>query len=354
MLSVLTHILGESVPRGNGLGEFVCSKCVFVLERVFKFDTVIARVKVLSRERLQKLTQERDHLRRWVRSAFKKRCPSGIRSRTSSSEDDAELGEGGLWNTYREMLRDNMSLSEFEFWSEKSDSCPYYIRTGKRCNKGKNCECCDSLRVSDSDYESVCGIPRHMPEQFLSPSGLSRDKSRSMPLHWSRVPSVSSSPASLAGSCRSLRTRSRTGSAQSLDSLDGADPFDWPQEPSVDLVSILQKLKGVEGKPVRSPAGSHIPVLDRAQGRNGGVTAGSPKVGLVRALNFGEGGGQEEDEVNGESQDVLTELRDEFVPLHREVWMLFCMHFHYYLESVQFCLCSTFSYIKVIQCALQE
>ncbi|XP_036420316.1 uncharacterized protein si:ch73-95l15.5 [Colossoma macropomum] len=316
LLSVLTHILGQSVTRGNRRGEFICSKCVFVLERVFKFDTVIARVKVLSRERLQKLTQERDNLRRWVRSVYRQRNPSDLRSRGSSSEDDAELREGGSGSAYREMLRDNMALSAYECWSEKSDSCPYFRRTGERCGKGKNCECCDSLRVSDSDYESVCGIPRHLPEQALSPSGLSRDKSRSMPLHWSRVPSSSSSPASLAGSCHSLRARSRTGSAQSLDSLDGPDPFDWPEEQPVNLDSILQELKGIEGKPVQSPAGSRIPVLGRAQGLNGVGTAGSPKVELVRVLNFGD---QEEDEVDGESEDVLTELRDEFVPLHRGV-----------------------------------
>ncbi|KAL6471502.1 hypothetical protein MHYP_G00201520 [Metynnis hypsauchen] len=315
-LSVLTHILGQSVPRGNRQGEFICSKCVFVLERVFKFDTVIARVKVLSRERLQKLNQERDHLRRWVRSIYRQRNPSDLRSRGSSSEDDAELREGGSGSAYREMLRDNMALSAYECWSEKSDSCPYFRRTGERCGKGKNCECCDSLRVSDSDYESVCGIPRHLPEQALSPCGLSRNKSQSMPLHWSRVLSSSSSPASLAGSCHSLRVRSRTGSAQSLDSLDGADPFDWPEEQPVNMDSILQELKGIEGKPVQSPAGSRIPVLGRAQEQNGVRTAGSPKVELVRVLNFGD---QQEDEVDGESEDILTELRDEFVPLHRGV-----------------------------------
>ncbi|KAI4884229.1 hypothetical protein NFI96_011604 [Prochilodus magdalenae] len=315
-LSVLTHVLGQSVPRGNKWEEFICSRCVFVLERVFKFDTVIARVKVLSRERLQKLTQERDHLRRWVRSVYRQRNPSDFSSRGSSSEDDAELREGGSGSAYREMLRENMALSAYECWSEKSDMCPYFRKTGERCGKGKSCECCDSLRVSDSDYESVCGIPRHLPRHAMSPAGLSRDKSQSMPLHWSRVPSVSSSPASLAGSCLSLRARSRVGSAQSLDSLDGADPFDWPEDQPVALDSILQELKGIEGKPVLSPAGSRIPVLGRAQGQNGVGTAGSPKVGLVRVLDFGNQG---EEEVDGESDDVLTELRDEFMPLHREV-----------------------------------
>ncbi|XP_056329621.1 uncharacterized protein si:ch73-95l15.5 [Danio aesculapii] len=316
LLCVLTHILDQPVPRADGHGEFLCGKCVSVLERVFKFDTVISRVRMLSSERLQKLTQERDKIRRWVRSMYDQRNPSRFRSKGSSSEDESDrkdtAGEG-----YREMLKDNMALSEYEWWSEKAESCPYYRRTGKRCQKGKKCEGCDSLRVSDSDYESVCGIPRHLPEQAFATLGLSREKSCSMPLHWSRVPSVRSSPASLSGSCHSLRSRSRTASIQSLDSLDGADPFDWPEDHFAIIDAVFKKLRGIEGKPVRSPAGSRIPVLDRADILNGKDEVGS-KAGLVRVLNFGEGENGTEDEFEEENDDILTELKDDFVPLQRE------------------------------------
>lgn len=315
LLSVLTHILGHAVPRGSVHGEFVCGKCVSVLERVFKFDTVIARVRVLSSERLQKMTQERDKIRQWVRQAYCQRHPQDSHSKGSTSEEDGEGEKEG----YREMLRDNMSLSEYECWSEKWDTCPYFIRTGKRCRRGKGCEGCDALRVSDSDYESVCGIPRHLPFQPLSPLSLSRDKSQSMPFHWLRVPSVSSSPASLAGSSLSLRASSRAESIQSLDSLDGNDPFDSPGDKSVNFV--LRELRRIEGKPVSSPPGSRIPVLGKKEGRcSGGISApASPTVN--RILNFGDVENRENGgvEIDGEDGDILTELRDEFMPLHREV-----------------------------------
>ncbi|XP_051962558.1 uncharacterized protein si:ch73-95l15.5 [Xyrauchen texanus] len=321
LLCVLTHILEQPVPRGGGQGEFLCGKCVSVLERVFKFDTVISRVRALSSERLQRLTQERDKIRRWVRSLYYQRHPSSSRSKGSSSEDEGDPGrqdrKDPTGEAYRELLRDNMALSEYEWWSEKADSCPYYRRTGKRCQKGKKCEGCDSLRVSDSDYESVCGIPRHLPEQAFTSLGLSRDKSRSMPLHWSRVPSVSSSPASLSGSCHSLRSRSRTASVQSMDSLDGNDPFDWPEEQAVIFKTLFKELRGIEGKPVRSPAGSRIPVLGRGGVQNGKDEV-EVKVGLVKVLHFGEGENGSEDEFE-ESDDILAELRDEFLPLQREV-----------------------------------
>lgn len=312
LLSVLTHILGQSVPRSGGQGEFVCGKCVCVLERVFKFDSVIARVRVLSSERLQKLTQERDKIRQWVRQNYRQRHPQDFQSRGSTSEEDGEPEKEG----YREMLKENMALSEYECWSEKWDTCPYFIRTGKRCRKGKGCEGCDSLRVSDSDYESVCGVPRRLPFQPFSPLALSRDKSQSMPLHWQRVPSISYSPSSLAGSSLSLNAPSRTESIQSLDSLDGDDLFDSPGVQPADLV--LKELRGIQGKPVSSPLGSKIPVLGKKNGRY------SEKVGemasplVTKVLNFGdvENGEVEMDE---EDRDVLTELRDEFMPLHQEV-----------------------------------
>lgn len=296
LLAVLTHILGQAVPRGGGQGEFACGKCVCLLERVFKFDTVIARVRALSSERLQKLTQERDKMRQWVRHSYSQRH----QGQSSTSEEDGEAEKEG----YREMLKENMALSEFECWSEKWDACPYFIKTGKRCREGKGCEGCDSLRVSDSDYESVCGLPRHMPFQAFSP--LSRDKSRSMPLHWQRVASVSSSPASLAGSSLSLRAPSHTESTQSLDSLDGKDTFDPTSDQSVSF--MLKELRSIGGKPVSSPSGSRIPVLG-TRTRIG--EAATPRVSRVLTFVDVENGGDEE--------DVLTELRDEFVPLHGEV-----------------------------------
>lgn len=254
--------------------------------------------------------QERDKIRQWVHQSYCQRHPQDFQSRGSTSEEDGELEKEG----YREMLKENMALSEYECWSEKWDTCPYFIRTGKRCRKGKGCEGCDSLRVSDSDYESVCGVPRHLPFQPFSP--LSRDKSRSMPLHWHKVPSMNSSPSSLAGSCLSLHASSRTESIQSLDSLDGNDPFDSPGGQTANVV--LKELRSIEGKLLSSPSGSRIPILGRKEGRYSGKGGETRSPSVNRVLDFVEvrNGGDEMDEEDG---DVLTELRDEFMPLHREV-----------------------------------
>ncbi|KAL2083863.1 hypothetical protein ACEWY4_019381 [Coilia grayii] len=309
LLSILTHIVGQPVLRGSGQREFLCGKCASLLERVFKFDTVINRVKLLSSERLQKLKQERDKIRQWLRSAYQQTQPYDGQTKEGLRGDEDEK-EG-----YRSMLRDNLALSEYECWSDKSNSCPYFQRTGKQCKKGKSCQGCDSLRVSDSDYESVCGIPRNLPLQPFSPLALSRDKSQSMPLHWSRVPSVSVSPAS--GSCLSLQYQSHASSLQSLDSLNGCDPFDWPESASnVDV--ILRELKGIPWKPVSSPAGSRIPVLGRGSEGRKEALGHMSSTELVRELDFGQQ--HEEEDMEGshsESRVPLLELQDEFLPLHK-------------------------------------
>ncbi|XP_051922340.1 uncharacterized protein si:ch73-95l15.5 [Hippocampus zosterae] len=301
LLSVLTHILGKPLCRGTGRGEFVCGKCTGVLERVFRFDTVIARVRALSSERLNKLTQERDNVRRWVRSNYVHRHPR---------EQDEEAGGDEDKDDYRDLLKENMALAEYECWSDKWDTCPYFIRTGKRCRKGQNCEGCDALRVSDSDYESVCGVPRRMPYQALSPLPLSRDKSQSMPLHWQRISSTCSSPSSLAGSTFSLRTQS----VQSLDSLDDCEPSDSPGDRAI-TSSLLIVLRHLGTSPVRSPAGSRIPVLVGRSKRRSSSETTSPVVN--KSLSFGENGDHRHGEEE-EDDDILMEMKDEFVPLHKQ------------------------------------
>lgn len=291
-----------------------------MLERVFKFDTVIARVRVLSSERLQKLVQERDKLRQWVYNAYRNHNAREWETRWGPSEEEGGGREERekVTDGYRDMLRDNMSLSAFECWSEKWGSCPYFQRTGKRCRKGKSCQGCDSLRVSDSDYESVCGVPRSLPFQAFSPLALSRDKSRSMPLHWSRMSSVSSDSASSAGSCHSIQEPFYSGSVPSLISLDGPEASDWPEEEHVMLVNILKELKAIEMRPVKCPSGSRIPVWDRSRGGSWESAREGSGSDVIRALSFGDGG-HDEDVADGEAKDVLTELTDEFLPLYKEV-----------------------------------
>lgn len=270
LLAILTHVLGREIPRKDGRGEFLCGKCVSVLERVFKFDTVIARVRTLSLEKLQRLASEKEKMCSWMSGIYTRRHFNSRKSNTSVGDrmSDVDSSDG-----YQAMLRENMALSEYEWWSEKWDACPYYRKTGKSCQKGKNCEGCNALRVSDSDYESVCGVPRrlanstHLQNFSPSPFASSRDKSRSMPLDWlnrsyssfktsRKCSSTLSVGSSQSLSCDTPGPTSRSNSVLSLDSEGFPDPFDWPvgdiDVTSPVLMEVLRKIREIEYRPVQS------------------------------------------------------------------------------------------------------
>lgn len=68
---ILSHVLSKEVSR-DGKAEFACSKCAFMLDRVYRFDTVIARIEALSIERLQKLLAEKDRIKHCIASLYHK------------------------------------------------------------------------------------------------------------------------------------------------------------------------------------------------------------------------------------------------------------------------------------------
>nr|XP_046263627.1 myomegalin-like isoform X3 [Scatophagus argus] len=177
---LLSHALGRELTR-DGRGEFACSKCTFMLDRMYRFDTVIARVEALSIERLQRLLQEKHRLRQ---------CIGGLYRKTNSEEGAVTLagvnegpGDGmvdisGLTHAkYCALLQDDLVYSLYESWADDSLDCPHHhpqcpggpgseatITGSHRCvaSTPRKCRGCSYLRVADSDYEAVCKVPRKL------------------------------------------------------------------------------------------------------------------------------------------------------------------------------------------------
>nr|XP_033772083.1 uncharacterized protein LOC117346510 isoform X2 [Geotrypetes seraphini] len=256
---LLSHALGQEVAR-DGHGEFLCGKCVHILERVYRFDTVISRVQALSIERLQRLLTEKDRLASWVRQEHSRRHP--VPASAGYSGQDITVDIAGLPHVrYNALLQEDMALSEYESWSEQG---------GGKCQdrecRGKDCFGCSAFRVDDADFEAVCGIPRRL--RGLQPgtlSRLSRNKSRSMPLDGLLSPGSPRLAYLGGGSCRSPGSFSFSSMSISNLSLNTApdsegDPFeDLPISPRV-LAEALTCVKGIEYRPVRTPPRCKIPV----------------------------------------------------------------------------------------------
>lgn len=170
---LLSHALGREVTR-DGKGEFACSKCIFMLDRMYRFDTVIARVEALSIERLQRLLEEKHRLRQCIGGLYRRthseECPAA-----SEAPGDGMVDISGLTHAkYCALLQDDLVYSLYESWADDNPECHHHSQssagpgsevTGShRCGPAtpRRCRGCSYLRVADSDYEAVCKMPRKL------------------------------------------------------------------------------------------------------------------------------------------------------------------------------------------------
>ncbi|XP_060095057.1 uncharacterized protein LOC132572225 [Heteronotia binoei] len=238
LLVVLSYVLSREAPcRGDGRGEFLCGKCAQALSRVYRFDTVIARVQALSIDRLQRLLSEKDQLARSLRYIHARRFPDDSDSVSYVGQEISASIADLPHVRYQRLLQDDMALSEYECWASDADSS----QVGTPC-RNRRCHSCHGLRVEDSDYEWVCQTPRRLG--LLSPGfPLCRDKSQSMPT------------VRYAGSRASVRS-------QSLGDAESCSMLSLDTLPELDLAwEGLRALKDIRRKRLRVPEGSKIPVL---------------------------------------------------------------------------------------------
>lgn len=287
---LLSHVLGKDIPR-DGKGEFACSKCAFMLDRIYRFDTVIARIEALSIERLQKLLLEKDRLKFCIASMYKKNNHHegpGPESKTGSGTVDIS----GLPDVrYSALLQEDFAYSGFECWVENEDqvqdlhSC--HAAEGP-ASRPRRCRGCATLRVADSDYEAICKVPRKVARSISgAPS------SRWSTSICTEEPALSEvGPADLPNTKvpqdgESMEEGTPGSSVESLDASVQASPprpkeEDAPlQERSAKelakcdccsedhaphhmcnhkLEMALNMIKGLDYKPIQSPRGSRLPI----------------------------------------------------------------------------------------------
>ncbi|XP_028283915.1 uncharacterized protein LOC114450151 [Parambassis ranga] len=178
---LLSHALGRELTR-DGRGEFACSKCTFMLDRMYRFDTVIARVEALSIERLQRLLQEKHRLRQCINGLYRKtNSEEGAVTITGNNErpGDGMVDISGLTHAkYCALLQEDLVYSLYESWADDGLDCQHHphpqcpagpgseatVTGSHRCmpSTPRRCRGCSYWRVADSDYEAVCKVPRKL------------------------------------------------------------------------------------------------------------------------------------------------------------------------------------------------
>lgn len=302
---LLSHVLGREVSR-DGRGEFACSKCVFMLDRMYRFDTVMARVEALSLERLHKLVVERDRLRLCIGGLYRRNnpadreaAPPGPVSRLVGAEeepgDSAAADLSVLQDArYSEMIQDDLTYSVHESWAGTRASIPdqhqhqhQHLPPGLDSASGqkqRRCRGCAALRVADSDYEAVCKVPRRVGR---------RSTSCDPPTRYSAACPGAPGSVRTSGAADTTEVTLESDSpgptpASSVESLDASvdvsrppvDHQEGQKDPEEDPLrgdqswlsgpeTILSLLRGWEYRPVKLRGGSRIPVLLRTKAEQG-------------------------------------------------------------------------------------
>lgn len=303
---LLSHALGRELTR-DGKGEFACSKCTFMLDRMYRFDTVIARVEALSIERLQKLLLEKDRLRQCIGGLYRKNNSDDPSPRTvaDSKAADCTVDISSLHDAkYNALLQEDLTYSVYESWADHEEQaveshhhhhhhCHASETSGP--HRSRRCRGCAALRVADSDYEAVCRVPRKLarsiscgPSTRYSASGqgsvCSEEPSAAVTLVPESLPATSESDGTLMDTDPE-RVSGGSSSMESLDTAVDASPpaageegTDGDAREDLRSESLSEEhvyLRGSAGKldlalglarsceyrPVRSTRGSKLPVL---------------------------------------------------------------------------------------------
>ncbi|KAG7514272.1 myomegalin-like isoform X2 [Solea senegalensis] len=315
---LLSHALGRELTR-DGRGEFACSKCTFMLDRMYRFDTVIARVEALSLERLHKLLLEKDRLRQCIGGLYWKNNTVGgdvslagpgvgVAVTQVESEDSTVVDLSALQEArYSDMIQDDLAFSVFESWADKDEDSAldnqhhhlHHCTGGDSLSgqKPRRCRGCAILRVADSDYEAVCKVPRKVGQRstscgpatrysttqgveeptkasetttlaFDSPSsGLDTDSTLFNQMSPSPVSSVESLDTAVDVSCSPAYTKVREESE--TDSAPARRDTHLESAPSESSLSglevMLSLLRNWKYQPLKPQRGSKLPVLVKAK-----------------------------------------------------------------------------------------
>ncbi|CAF96724.1 unnamed protein product, partial [Tetraodon nigroviridis] len=272
--ALLSHALGRPLSR-DGRGEFACSKCVFLLDRMFRFDAVIARAAAGAGPAPQGI----GGLYRKNNPEDGDAPPAGPVVRVVGPEDADVSG-------YSDLVREDLTLSVHESWADADAEQHQHLLPCPEARL-RRCRGCAALRVADSDYEAVCRVPRRLGRRSTScgPSSRCSDPSPGAQDPVQTPGASDATDSTLEPSCSALDTqRSPCGGtgtspspASSLESLDltvgtGAPPADHEEdhreEPEEDKAqsplcgpeTLLDPLRGCEYRPPKLQGPSRIPV----------------------------------------------------------------------------------------------
>ncbi|XP_043576018.1 myomegalin-like isoform X2 [Chiloscyllium plagiosum] len=244
---VLSYVLGYIISR-DGQGEFLCSKCAFMLEEVLKYDIVIARVKTVASERLQMLTAEKEQLIQCIVHLYFQYNEKAKISPYREYKSTQCVNQCS--SQYRTLLQDESFLSEFwmpEISSKKNLHCSKCWRAFSGGHRKRTCLCSESVRVADLFCTLVCSTPKRTRRSVLTGSlhqSLLSSPSQSMCFNLDQKKSMSTGK---------LPTRVHSRQLDKLTTLNSTKLDDWitdEESEKVQLKSMFDCIAPIENYPL--------------------------------------------------------------------------------------------------------
>eukprot|EP00062_Callorhinchus_milii_P017176 gi/632969256/ref/XP_007900989.1/ PREDICTED: myomegalin-like isoform X3 [Callorhinchus milii] len=327
---VLSFVLDHIVNR-DGEGEFLCSKCVFMLEKVFKCDIVIAHVRALAVEKLQSITAEKEQLIQCISRLYyryNKKPPGPQYQELSYTPEAASLPR----ENYSRLLQAEFSLYEYEHKTPRKNSngrfsCSSCRHAPTRGHRMRKCFSYDLSRVTDCLYDSVYSTPRWSTRGGRSGSARVPPLSRQSPSMCFELIQRSSMLAEKESSGLSLKQSlcAEISESPSLASLN-LSRIDWkideePEEFQLtsesdcaalggcclqmreSVAEAIQQISHFQCKPVPFQSHSKIPIAVYSARRpaSGCSSARTPDLEGARSV-----------------QKPLEDMEDEYIPLKTE------------------------------------
>ncbi|KAG1926239.1 CDK5 regulatory subunit-associated protein 2 isoform X5 [Pimephales promelas] len=338
---VLSHVLGVELQR-DGHSEFLCGKCVFLLERVVQCDVAIEQLQETHASQLQRLQKERDGLKTQITNKYKQHNPTKLGGNASQKPLKQEVQTGAsLRSPKRLQCIQRPQPKQRQAWTDNIQDTsgrsqgPFAVgivgdgHQQKFKGRLRRCVSLEPLSRIGTDHS-------HRSKSYSCSHQSSDMRSRTAGGPGARPRSLSRDYLDVVHKKSTLISRSASLQSVALGQHDhaliSASPFRRTQplknstpgtlETTTVLFDILQLLKSVQGvRPVPHYNGSKIPVLKHPQYTRGNAHRdASWKSRMETSLT------EMEEEFNDDytplKQEVLVERQNELSRLEQKTRQL--------------------------------
>ncbi|XP_059381815.1 myomegalin-like isoform X3 [Carassius carassius] len=316
---ILSHVLGLELQR-DGHSEFLCGKCVFLLERIVQCDVAIGQLQETHAAQLQRMQNERDGLKAQITNKYRQHNQHKIGGNVPLKQ---EVQTGTSLNTSKQLqcirqaqpvqpkqqqtriasVQDTLGRSQ-GLVSVNSDGEGQQEKFKGRLRR---CVSLEPLTKTDRSQRSKLHSSSH---KNLKNTGVPVTRPRSLSRDYLDVVNKKSALISRSTSLQSVALEQYEHALISASPLRQTRPLRGSTPKTVETTSlvcdILQLLKSVQGvRPVPRCNSSKIPVLKYPSSIHGNTHSGvSWKLKLERSL-----------------REMEEDFNDEYIPVKQEMFV---------------------------------